>query len=81
MSAGFFQWITPSAYRARADRLGLDDPRSLAELRELAARDEPCAACGQPAWRLVGIGLCFTCITGQAYCGDDFELIPEGDDA
>lgn len=42
---------------------------------ELRARDDSeCGVCSRPVWRLVGIGMCFTCTTGESDASDDYEL-------
>ena len=58
------------------------DPRTAGhhtrkELHENARARGSCENCGQPIWRLVNNGMCFTCTTGESDASDDYELIPE----
>jgi hypothetical protein len=65
----FAEYITPE----RAKENG--DSRSLAALKALAARkDRICENCDEMAWRLGGVGLCFSCTTGEADASEDYEL-------
>jgi hypothetical protein len=42
-----------------------------------AMRSRTCEGCGHhPEWRYVGLGLCFSCVTGETDASDDYELIP-----
>jgi hypothetical protein len=68
----FHGLITPE----RAIRAG--DSRSLAVLRQVAREPETiCWGCAlQMAWRYLGIGLCFTCATGEVDGSNDFEIVP-----
>lgn len=66
----FGEYITPE--RAYAIRLG--DHFSLADYRRMAADNSKCQ-CGEPVWRYVGQGLCFSCTTGEADASEDYELI------
>ena len=69
-----FTYITPTQLlRAHPD---IEIP--LTELQRRANRpDRPCGNCGQPAWKLGGVGLCFPCTTGEADASGDYELVPE----
>lgn len=49
---------------------------SLADYKRKALLDEECMVCGQPIWKLVDTGMCFTCTTGEADASEDYELIP-----
>ena len=68
-----FNFITPEEYRERALAQGLE-PAPLAVLKRRAARNQACQNCGAHAWRLVNIGLCFTCTTGESDASDDYEI-------
>ncbi len=68
-----FNYVTPREY---LEAMG-DDPRSLARLEELARQDRQCENCHNPAWKLVGLGLCFSCVTGETDASQDYELKPE----
>lgn len=74
MSYGCFTYVTPREYLALRPE---GDTRPLAELERLARLDRMCENCGQPEWRLAGVGLCFSCVTGHADPSDDYELRPE----
>jgi len=67
----FQRLITPES----AKRHG--DSRSLAQIRELACvPDSMCLVCGvENAWRYAGMGLCFSCTTGESDASKDFELV------
>lgn len=67
-----FTYITPS------EAIALGDGRSLDELAELSVSEGTCEACGAPAWRYAGNGLCFPCTTGSADASGDYELVPDG---
>jgi hypothetical protein len=65
----FKSYITPT----EAKKLG--DTRSINELKSLAnAPDMECEVCSEEAWRFGGMGLCFSCTTGESDASDDFEL-------
>lgn len=49
-------------------------PAKRLELEERARDDGECEVCGRPVWRLVGLGMCFTCVTGESDASDDYEL-------
>lgn len=49
-------------------------PATREELEERARDNSECEVCGRPVWRIVGIGMCFTCTTGEADASEDFEL-------
>lgn len=46
---------------------------SLKEYRERAKDDGECQ-CGRPVWRITGLGMCFTCTTGESDASNDYEL-------
>lgn len=56
-----------------------DGWHTLEELHKNARARGRCENCGQPIWRLVNNGMCFTCTTGEADASDDYELIAEGE--
>lgn len=47
----------------------------LEEYEALAAEEGTCSNCDEPIWKLVGLGMCFSCTTGEADASEDFELI------
>lgn len=49
-------------------------PASKADLEDRAHDDSECEVCGRPVWRIVGLGMCFTCVTGEADASEDYEL-------
>lgn len=68
-------YVTPTEYLALDDN---NDPRLLDELRALSHQDGTCEVCeNAPVWRLAGVGMCFTCTTGEADDSYDYELVPE----
>ncbi len=71
-----FTYVTPGEYLALITERGREAPFTLAQLEEQARREETCD-CGQPAWKLTGIGLCFACTTGETDTSNDYELIEE----
>jgi len=62
--------ITPEEAKAKGDT------RSLEELRGLAESESQCENCDEPAWRFGGLGMCFTCTTGESDGSGDYELAP-----
>lgn len=76
MSGGpqdFLKLLTPEeAYEMHKD---LAPPRDLAHFQRLAKKRVRCEVCGQPAWRMVDTGLCFSCTTGESDASEDYELI------
>lgn len=69
-----FNFITPEDYIALCVRRGRKSDESLKELQSRVESDADCIVCGQPAWKLVGTDLCFTCTIGEADASDDYEL-------
>ncbi len=49
-------------------------PFTRKELEKMAKDDGECEVCGRPVWRIVGLGMCFTCTTGESDASDDYEL-------
>ena len=51
---------------------------SLIEAAESKKNGAKCMTCGQPIWAIgsaiVGWNGCFTCISGEADCSDDYEI-------
>lgn len=51
------------------------NPATPVEQFERAARSRNrCVVCTAAEWRLAGVGLCFTCTTGEASPANDYEL-------
>ena len=44
------------------------------ELEKMARDNSSCEVCDRPSWRFAGLGMCFTCITGESDASDDSEL-------
>ena len=67
-----FRFITPIEYLSK-----YPEQKKYFTLKELQKRksDNGECECGQPVWKLVGTGLCFSCTTGEADNSDDYELI------
>ncbi len=74
-----FVYVTPDEFIRRMQEQGVKDHPSLEELRAKAnAPDRECEVCGQlPAWKYVGLGMCFPCTTGETDASGDFELLPD----
>jgi len=66
----FAEYLTPKQAHKKMPELG-----TLKEFQERAKYNQECDVCGmRPAWRLTGLGMCFTCTTGESDAGEDFEL-------
>lgn len=65
----FAEYLTPKQALKKMPRFA-----SLEELKERAKDTSECEVCGRPVWRLVGLGMCFTCTTGESDASDDYEL-------
>ena len=52
------------------------DTRSL-EVLEALAKGKPvtCTNCDEKVWKFAGLGMCFSCVTGESDASDDYELI------
>jgi hypothetical protein len=73
MAITFAELLTPEeAYKQYAGR-NPKPPFTLDELRRMASDKSRCQ-CGQPVWRMVGQGLCFSCTTGESDASEDYEL-------
>lgn len=76
----FGSYITAARAAALAKEGG--DKRPLAaitkEYERQAASAAKCEVCDQPVWRFGGLGMCFTCTTGESDPSEDFELEPTG---
>lgn len=71
-----FIYITPEEIKKKHP----DFKETLEKLREIASLPiVDCENdCGEKAWKLARVGLCFTCTTGEADASGDYELyIPE----
>lgn len=71
----FAKLLTPEQYfELQTNDLGAS-LMTIDEIRQLAAAaPAKCGLCPEPAWRLSGSGLCFTCTTGEADASEDYEL-------
>lgn len=67
----FAEYLTPEQAFRRHVIKGV----SLLEFKERAKDSGECEVCGGPIWRLTGLGMCFTCTTGEADASNDYELI------
>lgn len=73
-----FNYITPERYFKEQ---GSRDPVSLKELQRRAENDATCDHCPNPVWKLVDLGMCFSCVTGESDASDDYELkVEDGSD-
>jgi hypothetical protein len=70
----FAKLLTPEQYMKR--QRGIIGGLTLAEVTAAAAAPPAtCEVCSEnPVWRLGGVGLCFTCTTGEADASEDYEL-------
>ena len=69
----FAELITPE--KAAELHKGLAGAKTVEQYRKLASKKVRCQVCGQPAWRMVDTGLCFSCTTGESDASDDYELV------
>lgn len=68
----FAEYLTPE----KAFKMNVIDGTTLKEYRERAKDDSLCEVCeSNPTWRITGIGMCFTCTTGEADASEDYELL------
>ena len=70
-----FMLVTPEEYYEIQQ--GSETTRgthTLEKLRRMAKDKRRCIACGAPAWKLAGVGLCFPCTTGESDASQDYEL-------
>jgi hypothetical protein len=66
----FKHFITPEQAREQGDT------RDMALLKSLATgRANKCCNCDEDEWRFAGLGMCFSCVTGESDASDDYELI------
>lgn len=66
----FAQYLTPHEAFKMMPQMG-----TLKEFNQRAKHNAECDVCGmRPAWRLVGLGMCFTCVTGESDASEDYEL-------
>lgn len=66
----FIHYLTPEeAYKKQ-----VQEGVTLEEYRALAAESGICTNCDEPIWKLAGMGMCFSCTTGQADASEDYEL-------
>ena len=62
------------AYITAEEAYKLNHQIPLKEWQRRAKSKAECDVCGQPAWKLTGCGLCFTCTTGESDASKDYEL-------
>ena len=66
-----FNYITPIKYFQLEG-----NTQTLKEIKRLASQpDSTCENCENDSWKLVGLGMCFSCVTGETDASDDYELI------
>ncbi len=66
----FYEFLTPEEYHAK------NPGRCVEELTRLAkAKPKTCCNCDELVWRAADTGMCFTCTTGEADAGEDYELV------
>jgi hypothetical protein len=63
----FSRYITPQEAKEHGDT------RSIELLTELSKDNSHCD-CGEQVWRYAGVGLCFSCTTGESDASGDYEL-------
>lgn len=67
----FGEYLTPQqAFEGKHGGPGV----TLKELERRAANTAKCCNCDEGVWRLVDLDMCFSCVTGEADAGDDYEL-------
>lgn len=71
----FAAYLTPEqAFKQYEESNPDGSPFTLNELKEMARDTSECENCDNPVWRMTGLGMCFTCVTGEADASDDYEL-------
>lgn len=70
-------YITPEKAFEHDKRDNPKNFRSLAYWEAAAKAGGKCEVCDDDAWKYGGVGLCFTCTTGEADPSEDFELKTE----
>lgn len=66
-----FHFITPEEY---VKKNGEGD-HTLKELKKIAnMKAQECMNCNEDVWKLVGLGMCFSCITGEWDASKDYEI-------
>lgn len=75
----FAQYITPEqAYKNHLKANGKNATNSLEFYKQAAKNtDAECDICGRPVWRIVNLGMCFSCVTGESDASEDYELSPK----
>lgn len=66
----FYKYITPK----EAFKQDVISGTSLMEYEERAKDNGECEVCERPAWKITGLGMCFTCTTGESDASEDYEL-------
>lgn len=65
--------VTPQ----EAAELGLrDGNRNIRHYEALARNKKRCCNCDNPVWKLMDLGMCFPCTTGETDASGDYELMP-----
>lgn len=65
----FAAYLSPEQLHSRGSE------RTLAELRALATRrTRGCTNCDEREWKLGGLGMCFSCTTGESDASGDYEV-------
>jgi len=72
----FGGYLTPEQAYENDKKANGGSMHTLAEYKRMARKTNDECDCGRPVWRLVGLGMCFTCITGESDASDDYELEP-----
>jgi len=69
----FGEYITPEEAYKRQHDTPIKKP--LRYFHKIAKTDKLCESCGaDKVWKLMDVGLCFSCATGEADASDDYEL-------
>lgn len=72
----FGGYLTPEEAFKQDQKLGKRGAMfTLADYKRMAKNtNEECMNCGRPVWRMVDLGMCFSCVTGESDASDDYEL-------
>jgi len=67
-----FTFITPEEMIKKHP----EEKKNFLELKRIAKEEAgECMNCNEDEWKYGGVGLCFTCTTGEADASEDYELV------
>lgn len=72
----FHSYITPEKAAKLHNAIKGNEHVSVAYYEHLSKNKKMCYVCGmEKVWKMVGLGMCFSCTTGEADASEDYELI------